>query len=56
MEVIAVSPKSEMAAQRLGFDVAPSLTKALETAREFVGPDSKVCYFHCPPIFMSQVS
>lgn len=50
--VIAVKPKSEMAARRLGYEVASSLDTALGMAKDIVGRDARVCYFHCPPIIL----
>jgi len=54
-KVIAVAPRSELAAQRLGYDVAPSLTRALDAAHDFAGRDARVCYFHCPPIILTDI-
>ncbi len=51
-KVVSVRPKSEVAARRLGYDVAPSFEAALGTARDFAGSDAKICYFHCPPIII----
>ena len=51
-KVIAVNPTSETAARRVGFDVAPSMDAAIEMAKDFVGRDPKICYFHCPPVAM----
>ena len=51
-KVVAVAPRSEPAARRLGYDTAPSLDAALGMARDFAGRDAKVCYFHCPPIIL----
>ncbi len=53
--VIAVNPKSQMAAGRLGYEIAPSLDTALGMARDGEGADARVCYFHCPPILMSDI-
>jgi hypothetical protein len=54
--VIAVNPVSERAAKRIGFDVAPSLEAAIARARELVGRDAQITYFHCPPIIMCDVT
>ena len=51
-KVIAINPVSELAARRIGFDIAPSMPVAIETARDFIGSDARICYFHCPPIAM----
>lgn len=51
-KVIAVAPKSEMAARRIGFDIAPSMDAAIGMARDFVGAHPKIYYYHCPPIIM----
>ncbi len=55
-KVIAVNPTSELAARRLGYDVAPSFETAIGTAKDFAGPQAKLCYFHCPPVIMCDVS
>jgi hypothetical protein len=54
-KVIAVAPKSEMAARRIGFDVARSMDQAIGMALEFVGAGARICYFHCPPIIMAKL-
>lgn len=54
-KVIAVNPKSVLAAGRLGYDVAPNLPRAIEQARDFAGRHARMCYFHCPPIIMCNV-
>ncbi|MBI4718903.1 MAG: DUF2088 domain-containing protein [Planctomycetes bacterium] len=51
-KVIAVAPQSELAARRIGFDVAPSIEAAIGMAREFVGGQPSISYFHCPPVMM----
>ncbi len=56
--IIAVKPKSPEAARRIGFDTAPSLTAAIDQAREFLnmpGDQARITYFHCPPVVMCQV-
>jgi len=54
-KIISVNPASVRAAQRIGFDVAPSFTSALGMANDFAGPDAKMTYFHCPPIIMANL-
>jgi hypothetical protein len=54
-KVIAVAPRSEMAARRIGFDVARSMDHAIGMALEFVGAGARMCYFHCPPIIMAKL-
>ncbi|MCH7704250.1 MAG: DUF2088 domain-containing protein [Planctomycetes bacterium] len=51
-KLIVVQPSSELSAQRLGFDSAPSMTAAIGMATDFVGAQPKVYYYHCPPIIM----
>ena len=52
-KVIAVRPKSEAAARRLGFDAAPSMGAAIGLARDFVGGSQpRMYYYHCPPVIM----
>lgn len=52
-KVIAVRPKSRLVAERLGFDMAPSMDAAIGMARDFTGQGASLCYFHCPPIIMA---
>lgn len=54
-KVIAVAPRSEMAARRVGFEVAPSMEAAIGMAGDIVGRPSKMYYFHCPPLMMCSV-
>lgn len=54
-KVIAVRPKSELAARRLGYETAPSLAHAVGMAKDFAGADASVCHFHAPPILMTQI-
>ncbi len=54
-KMIAVNPKSELAARRVGFDVAPSMDAAIAIAKDIAGRDSRVAYIHCPPIIMCNV-
>ncbi len=51
-KVISVNPVSGLAANRLGYDVAPSLDTAIGQAKDFAGGDAKIMYFHCPPVMM----
>ena len=51
-KVIVIAPKSEMAARRIGFDIAPTMDAAIGMAKDFLGGNPSVCYFHCPPIIM----
>ncbi|MCH8251112.1 MAG: DUF2088 domain-containing protein [Planctomycetes bacterium] len=51
-KVIVVNPVSELAARRIGFEVAPSMDAALSMAQDTVGPSAKIAYFHCPPVMM----
>ncbi len=55
-KVIAVKPNSGLVAERLGYETAPSLGAAIGMAEDFVGPQAKLCYFHCPPIIMCDVA
>lgn len=51
-KVIVINPKSEPAARRIGFDVAPTMDAAIGMARDFLGGSASLCYLHCPPIIM----
>jgi len=51
-KVISVAPKSEMAARRLGYEIAPSLDTAMGLARDLMGTGASLAYFHCPPIMI----
>ncbi|MCS7224063.1 MAG: nickel-dependent lactate racemase [Armatimonadetes bacterium] len=42
-------------AERIGVDVAASVSEAIEMAKDFVGNNSSVTYFHFPPIFSCRV-
>jgi len=53
--VIAVNPVSRRACDRIGFDTAPTLNRAIDQAREIVGSDPQITYFHCPPVLMCEV-
>ncbi len=54
-KVIVVNPKSNPAARRMGFDSAPSMEAAIGLARDFVGADARISYFHCPPLIMCRL-
>ncbi len=51
-KVIAVNPSSTLAANRLGYDIAPTLDAAIGLAKDFAGQNARLMYFHCPPVFM----
>lgn len=56
--IISVAPKSERAAERLGFATASSLPTAIEQAKEFLAlgnGEAQISYFHCPPVLMCQM-
>jgi hypothetical protein len=54
-KVIAVDPVSRRAAERIGFEAAPTLESALAQAKEFAGRDAQITYFHCPPVLMCEM-
>lgn len=54
-KVISVNPTSALAARRVDCDVAPSFDAALGMARDVVGHNATLCYFHCPPFIMCDV-
>lgn len=54
-KVFAVKPNSPEAAQRLGYEVVPSLEAGMHQARDFCGSGARMCYFHCPPIIMCDI-
>ncbi len=54
-KVIVVNPKSHEAARRIGFDMAPSMNAAIGMAKDYVGRDASICYFHCPPMIMCKL-
>lgn len=54
-KVIVVRPKSELAAKRVGFEIAPSMDAAIGMAKDFVGGSASISYFHCPPLMMCAV-
>lgn len=43
------------AASRLGFNTAPSLQAAIEKAKDSVGQNPSISYFHWPPLFICDV-
>ncbi len=51
-KVIVINPSSDEAARKIGFDVARSLDEALGIAKDVVGAQAKISYFHCPPVMM----
>ncbi|MCH8053038.1 MAG: DUF2088 domain-containing protein [Planctomycetes bacterium] len=55
-KVIIVNPESKRAAQRIGFEPAPTLDSAIAMAREFVGRDAQITYYHCPPVVMCDLT
>jgi hypothetical protein len=54
-KVIVVNPESTRAAQRIGFEPAPTLDAAIDMAKEFIGRDAQISYYHCPPVMMCDV-
>ncbi|MCH7873125.1 MAG: transcriptional regulator, partial [Planctomycetes bacterium] len=55
-KVIIVNPESKRAAQRIGFEPAPTLDSAIDMAKEFVGRDAQITYYHCPPVMMCDLT
>ncbi len=55
-KVIVVKPQSARASRRIGFEPAPSLEAAIGQAKEFVGADAQITYFHCPPVVMCDMT
>ncbi len=55
-KVIVVEPKSELAARRLGYEIATSFEAALGMAKDVAGQHAKICYLHCPPIIMCDMT
>jgi len=51
-KVITVNPVSTLAANRLGYDIAPTFDAAIHRARDIAGRDASIMYFHCPPVMM----
>jgi hypothetical protein len=54
--VICVAPESPEVAQRLGWDAAPTLDQAIDMAKDTVGPSPSISLYHCPPLFLCDVS
>ena len=54
-KVIVVNPRSESAALRLGFERAKSMDAAIGMAKEFVGGQPSIAYYHCPPLIMCKL-
>ncbi|MEK6677050.1 MAG: lactate racemase domain-containing protein [Planctomycetota bacterium] len=54
-KVIVINPQSELAARRIGFDVAASMDAAISMAKDVVGQNPRIAYLHCPPIAMCAV-
>ncbi len=54
-KVISVHPSSELAARRLGYDIAPSFEAAVGMACDLAGREARMAYFHCPPISLCDV-
>ena len=53
-KVIAV-PGNEFVAGRLGFGHAPTVRDAIEQAKDVVGPNPSITYYHWPPLFLCDV-
>jgi hypothetical protein len=54
--VICVAPESPETAQRLGWDTAATLDDAIEMSRDTVGRSPSLTVYHCPPLFLCDVS
>ena len=54
-KVISVNPTSEVAARRLGYEIAPSFDTAVGMAKDLAGRDASICYHHCPAISLCDV-
>ena len=54
-QVITVNPNSQEAARRLGWQTAPTLTDAIEMARDQQGRSASISVIHSPPIAMWEV-
>ncbi|HID07175.1 MAG TPA: DUF2088 domain-containing protein [Armatimonadetes bacterium] len=54
-KIIVVKPKVKHVAEVLGYEVADSIDEAIEMAKDVVGPDPRITYFHMPPIFVCDV-
>lgn len=54
-KIIVVKPKLRHVAQVLGYEAANSLSEAIEMAKDVVGSNPSITYFHMPPIFLCEV-
>jgi hypothetical protein len=54
--VICVAPESPEAARRLGWEVAATLDDALEISTHTVGRAPSISVYHCPPLFLCDVT
>jgi len=54
-KIIVVKPRVKHVAQVLGYETADSLSDAIEMAKDVVGPNPSITYFHMPPIFLCEV-
>ncbi len=54
-KIIVVKPKVKRVAEVLGYEAAGSLEEAIEMAKEAVGYNPSITYFHMPPIFICEV-
>lgn len=55
-QVIAVNPVAQEVPQRLGWEVAPSVERAVEMAKAKQGANASVTVLHTPPISMWKVN
>ena len=54
--VIVAGARDEGVTERLGYETAPDVATVLEIAKDTVGPSLEVSLFHCPPIFLCDVT
>jgi hypothetical protein len=54
--VIIVDPESPETAQRLGWDTAATLDQAIEMSKDTVGRSPSLSVYHCPPLFLCDVT
>jgi hypothetical protein len=54
-QVIIVNPQSREAAERLGWQIAPTVEEAIEMGKTKHGPSASVSVIHSPPIAMWDV-
>ena len=52
---VIVVPGNPFVAERLGFDIAPTIGQAIEQARDVVGSNPSITCYHWPPIFLCDV-